>query len=155
MFDIQTIPGEVGNTVDWEKLEHDLAELHIALGGPAQGDFLSSYFEMAVGELGALQQLLWALDARYAALIEEADCHQPPSIVDEVQLLKVGDELVAARNEFLDGFKRFTTCYGHDLAARVQGKDEKRILEAIQSLQDMDAIWSSHRVLQPSDVSDI
>jgi hypothetical protein len=148
MFDIQAIPGAVGNAVDWEKLENDLADLNIGLDAPAHGDFLCPWFEMAIGEMGALQQLLYSLDARTTDLIAKHDADGPA----DAQLQNAQSALEVARDEFISAFERLTSCYGLNLAAHVQGRDEKRVLQAIHTLQETQAIWSSHRGLQSSNV---
>ncbi|RYG58390.1 hypothetical protein EON80_27180 [bacterium] len=152
MFDIQAIPGEAECSIDWAKLQHDLVEDRHPNPVSVMGAPLYPIFEIAVWELAALQQLLMALDERYTALEKSVLTQGRENQHARQQLQKAEGELMVARTEFLEAFHRLNSQYGKEIAAkaeRAESDEEKRVLEAINALWDMEAVWSSHRALHP------
>jgi hypothetical protein len=158
MFDIQFVPGEAQNSVDWVKLQSDLSPVQDEPHGTPvsmAGTPLYPIFEVAVWELTAMQQLLVALDERFIALEQSLVADGVAGEVAKSELRKAENDLKSARTEFLEAFHRLERRHGMELPlqnGRIDGMDdagEKRILEALNALWDMEAVWSSHRVLRP------
>jgi hypothetical protein len=158
MFDVQFVPGEAQSCVDWVKLQSDLSsvqdEPHATTVSMA-GTPLYPIFEVAVWELTAMQHLLVALDERFIALEESLVADGVAGEVAKSELRKAENDLRSARTEFLEAFHRLGARYGMELPPKsgtglgMSDAGEKRILEALNALWDMEAVWSSHRVLRP------